>query len=273
MTSATQFERQGYLLYKEPLVSAEVITGAVAGMDQIRHGVSDTGRPPCASPWKPGDDTNKLCKIENPQFASKGIRRLLQQPAIGETIARATGAEMVQVWWVQLLYKPSTSSDTPVTTGVGWHLDWTYWQGHWVDGSELMTAWFALSDVEDDCGPMRFVDGSNHWSGLEGGDFFAQELNHEGFTVPPGEQWHETPAILPLGGMSLHHKLTLHGSGPNTSGRPRRSLAIHVRTEKSRPRGNVEGTIVADDLSGYIDDLELCPIIYGERVASAFERD
>jgi hypothetical protein len=58
---------------------------------------------------------------------------------------------------------------------------------------------------------MRFVDGSNHWPNLEGGDFFAQHLSHEGFTIPPGKQWHETPAILPAGGMSLHHKLTLHG--------------------------------------------------------------
>ena len=35
--------------------------------------------------------------------------------------------------------------------------------------------------------------------------------------------------------LSLHHCLTFHGSTANSSGRLRRSFAIHLRTQNSRP--------------------------------------
>ncbi|MEZ4659834.1 MAG: hypothetical protein R2911_19945 [Caldilineaceae bacterium] len=60
-------------------------------MDAIRHGVYDTGLPPRPSPWKPGDDPNLLCKIECPQFASHGVRTLINYPALGAWAAEVTG--------------------------------------------------------------------------------------------------------------------------------------------------------------------------------------
>ena len=39
--------------------------------------------------------------------------------AIGEEIARATGAEWVQVWWTQLLGKPP--SNGRMGTNIGYH--------------------------------------------------------------------------------------------------------------------------------------------------------
>ena len=49
-----------------------------------------------------------------------------------------------------------------------------------------------------------------------------------------GRAWEEVPAIPPPGGVSLHHKFTFHGSDANVSNEPRRSLAVHLRTERSR---------------------------------------
>src|SRR4051794_18304396 len=64
------YEANGFTLSQEPIIPAELVARAVTGMDAIRAGDYDTGRAPQPSSWKPGDDPNRLCKIEQPQFAS-----------------------------------------------------------------------------------------------------------------------------------------------------------------------------------------------------------
>jgi hypothetical protein len=254
-----QYERDGYYLAADPVFPADLVARAVIGMDEVRAGRYDTGRPPQPSAWKPGDDPSRLCKIEQPQFANRALRELLSWPALGELAASLTGAPRVQAWWVQLLVKPSTSADAAAATNVGWHQDRYYWS-IWEEGSELFTAWIALSDVREECGAMRFVRGSHRWGLLPSNDFFAQDIAGQKRTipVPEGEEWRETAAVLPAGGVSIHDDYTLHASGPNTSGSPRRSLAVHLRTERSRP---VDGARTG--LAEFIDDPELCPVIYG----------
>jgi hypothetical protein len=252
-----QYERDGFYILPHSIFPPDLVSRAVEGMDAIRRGEYDTGLPPCPSPWKPGDDPGHLCKIEQPQFASLALRELLRYPALGEVAAALTGAEWVQVWWVQLLYKPSEEEGAK-RTNIGWHQDRYYWH-IWEEGSELFTAWIALSNVEADCGPMLFARGSHRWGLRSEGDFYEQDLarQRKALRPPEGEQWEEVAALLPAGGVSFHHNLTFHGSGPNTSGRPRRSLAVHLRTEKSRPVGGKR-----EGLAQFIDDLELCPMIY-----------
>ena len=252
-----RFETDGYAILDTPLIPAEFIRRAGDGMDAIRRGEYDTGRPPQPSPWNPGDDPNLLCKIEMPQMASRAIRDLVSHPAIGQAAAEATGARMVQVWWVQLLYKPSAQPGAPMKTKVGWHQDRAYW-GVWTPDSQLLTAWVALSDVTPSSGPMVFVRGSHRWGLLSGGDFFSQDDDLKSrIHIPAGERWEETPAVLPPGGFSLHSDLTLHGSGPNTAGYPRRGFAIHLRTDRSRPVDDKRAGLTA-----FIDDTQVCPIIY-----------
>lgn len=259
------FEKNGFHVFSEPVIDSERVRKASEGMDMLRAGVYDTGKPPRKSAWNPGDDPNHLCKIEQPQMANEAIGMLIRAPEIGEWAARVTNAEMIQVAGVQLLYKPPTSSDKTAPTKVGWHRDWRYFGLHWEDGSQLLTAWVALSDVEETSGPMKFVVGSHRWGEIGGGDFFGQDISRNDFILPPNQVWQETPALMDAGGMSLHDQQVLHGSSQNVSNAPRRSLAIHVRTERSRPiDGRREG------LTDHIDDLNIAPIIYGEKSAAAF---
>ena len=176
-------------------------------------------------------------------------------PLLGELAGAITGAKRVQVWWVQGLVKPGTP-DADAAAKVGWHQDRAYW-GDWDEGSELFTAWLALSDVTEDAGPMVFVNGSHKWGLLEGGDFFAQdqEALRRAIHIPEGESWHETPDLLPPGGVSFHHRLVIHGSHQNTSAHPRRSLAIHMCTEKSSLRPDSWA-------AKYLDRPEICPIVF-----------
>ena len=165
---------------------------------------------------------------------------------------------MVQVWWVQLLYKPPTLRPDGKNV-IGWHQDKQYW-GVWEEDSEVFTAWVAVSDVTARSGPMKFVTGSNHWGLQDTGEFYSQDnaALQSSYPIPPGQKWEEKAVLLPPGGLSLHHWLTIHGSEVNTSQTARKSFAIHLRTEKSRPdKDRHEG------LTRFLDDPDINPIIYG----------
>jgi len=253
------YEEMGFYVHDAPLFPEDLVRRAVAGMDAIREGRYETGISPEESYWNPGDAQDKLCKIEMPQFANRAILELVSFPGLGRLAAEITGARMVQAWWVQLLYKPPAAHAAVQGTNVGWHQDRQYWDV-WTPESELFTAWVALSDVTAGAGPMVFVPRSHRWGVRNEGDFFSQDLlaQRGGMRLPEEARWMEVPAILPPGGVSFHDQLTFHASGPNLSGAPRRSIAIHLRTGQSRP--------VLDKLSGlarYIDDPGKCPILYG----------
>lgn len=257
-----QYSEDGFYLHPVPVIPADVVNAAIHGMDEVREGRYDTGTPPQPSRWNPGDDPNlKMGKVEMPQIANQSIMDLMMVPALGELVAEVTGAKAVQIWWVQLLYKPTALPNSKNSPGIGWHQDRNYWQV-WEDDSELFTAWVALSDVTADSGPMNFVRGSHRWGYIDGQSDFQQEADQAALQAQiretTGQAWEEVTAILPPGGVSIHHNLTYHGSGSNTSGYPRRSFAIHMRTEKSNPRNGLR-----QGLSQFIDNLDYCPVIYG----------
>lgn len=257
-TPKLRYETDGFYIHAEAVIPADLVQRAIAGMDAVRAGEYETGVPPQPSYWSPGDDPRKLGKIEMPQVANRALMELVSYPALGELAAAITGAEWVQVWWVQLLYKPPADPTAPAGTGIGWHQDWHYWQ-IWEEGSELFTAWVALTEVTPEAGPMRFARGSHRWGYLGSSDFYGQDLDalREAIPVPAGAAWEEVPALLPLGGVSFHHNLTYHGSGPNRSAAARRSFALHMRTQNSRPVGGVR-----KGLTQFIDDPAYCPIVY-----------
>lgn len=257
------YQADGFYICPDQLIPLQIVTRAAAGMDAVRAGQYDTGVPPRPSRWNPGDDPNALCKIEKQQIANRAIMELVSHPSLGEKAADLTGASAVQVWWVQLLYKPPSAPGQQPRTNIGWHQDYSYW-GAWEEDSELFTAWVALSDVSPQAGPMNFVVGSHRWGLSTESDFASQEYAalRETIRNAHGQDWQEEPAILPPGGASFHHKLTFHGSGPNLSSQPRRSFVVHMRTENSRPQGNAR-----QGLTAFIDDPTYCPIVYGDACA------
>ena len=251
-----QYEADGFLICQDPIVPTEIVQNASQGMDTLRSGQYETGIAPEPSYWEPGDDADKFCKIEMPQIANYAIMDLITYPSIGEAVAQITGAKMVQVWWVQLLGKPPATNRGQ--TNVGWHQDQYYWR-IWEEASQLLTVWVAISNVTEQDGPMRLVKGSHRWGLLEQNDFYGQDHDRQmaETKLPENEIWEEEIALLPAGGASFHHCLAYHASGPNRSSTMRRSLAIHARTEKSRPVNDQR-----TGLSRFIDNHDYCPIIY-----------
>ena len=247
-----QYERDGYCVAAEQIAPDAILQGALEGMVAVRDGVFDMGMPPTEHP---GYDPGVLCKINNPHRSDKGLYGLVTCPEVGQQVAEATGARRVQVWASQLLIKPAGSQ---AAGHVGWHQDRQYWQ-MWQEAEGLFTAWIALGDVAEASGPMRFVRGSHHWGFLDQGNFFDkdQEKQREGIEVPAGEAWEEVSALMPTGGLSVHHCLTYHGSGPNVSAVPRWSIAVHLRDERAVPVPGDESYYTA-----HLDDSQICPVMY-----------
>lgn len=250
----TSFDRDGFGFLQD-VIPPGLLARANLGMDEVVAGRYETGRAPIGRDYGPSDDPARLVKVDEAHYCDRRVLELVSSPALGEAAAALTGASMVQVWAVQLLFKPPGGV---AAQSVGWHQDDTYWK-HWWDG-EVFTGWVALSDVYADSGPMQFVRGSHRWGFIEGGNFFDFNIEEQkaGYKIPEGEIWEEVPAILPAGGVSFHHRLTIHGSGPNVSDRPRRSIAVHMRTERSKPLEHCP-----PHMTEGLDDPEKAPVIYG----------
>jgi ectoine hydroxylase-related dioxygenase (phytanoyl-CoA dioxygenase family) len=252
------YAADGFYRVPEPVLSPELTADARAGIDEVRAGRYDTNRAPYPSPWQPGDDPDVLCKVELAHLANRALHEVAAHPSIGAWAAAITGAERVQVWWVQMLYKPPTSGRSAATS-VGWHQDYQYWQHDWASSDGLLTAWIALSDVTAASGPVRFVPGSHHWGFRGEGDFFEQDSDAQrsALTLPDGETWNEVPAVLPPGGVSFHDCLTYHGSGANESDVPRCSLVLHLRTDQAQLCDGRPGPLTQN-----LDDPTVCPVLY-----------
>ncbi len=247
-----RYDEAGFCL-TPPLLDAGQLPDAVATMDRVIAGDYATGKRPLSRSVDPTTDPPHIVKIDQPQISDPSISELFRASGIGAFAAALLNAEMIQVWAVQLLLKPSAVE----ISNVGWHQDDDYWN-EWWDG-EVFTCWLALSDVGPDAGPLRFVPGSHRWGFLAGGNFFVQDLDsRSGFALPDGAVWSEEPVIVAAGEASFHHRRTIHGSGPNTSGHPRRSYAIHLRTERSTCLPTAPPEFI-----DFLTDPEISPVIFG----------
>ncbi len=249
------YEQQGFC-FSPIIYDEQSIAGAIKHQDLVISGRYETGVAP-RSPFDSAEATRgKIVKIDSSHRADLTIREFVSNPNLGRWAAAITGAQAVQIWAVQLLVKPGLGANE---SKVGWHQDRNYW-GPWEEDSELFTAWVPLTDVEEDCGPMVYIRGSHKWGFLNQGNFF--DTTHGSFQntiqIPDGSDFAAIPVLLNAGQVAFHHKLTFHGSHPNTSGRPRRSFAIHMRTERSWPKKGEESVYTAD-----LTDHDMNPVIYG----------
>ena len=249
----TAFEADGFVVQERPLVDGALLARADAAFDRVL--AQDPGTDPVGVSRHPVAGPTGLVKIDQGHLLDPDLYALVTDPAIGRFAAELTGAEMIQLWAVQLLHKPSGSVGG--TGNVGWHQDQQYWKPWWE--GEVFTVWLAVSDVELERGPLLFVRGSHRW-GLDGaGDFFDGDLDQLRSRLAQEDRtWDEVPGVLPAGGASAHHKLTLHGSGPNTGPTPRRSFALHLRTERSQPLPTSESPYTGD----WLRDPHMSPVLF-----------
>lgn len=81
-------------------------------------------------------------------------------------------------------------------------------------------------------GPEAELDGDRGDRQVGGGE---HDLGRrERALAAAGRRLTKVPATLRRGQVSFHHCRTIHGSGPNRSGQPRRSLAVHLQPDDNR---------------------------------------
>jgi ectoine hydroxylase-related dioxygenase (phytanoyl-CoA dioxygenase family) len=238
------------------IVELDLLDEANAAAEGVAAGHSDTGLAPKLRERERGDGPQRLVKIAEPHNSSHVLRRLVMYPEIWELVAAVTSASALQVWAVDLFIKRPT--DAASTGNIGWHQDGPfapYWRG------EIFTVWIALTTVTTDASPLRYVSGSHRLGPLGRSDLFQTDLDaaRGSLQLPDGFHWSEVVTQVAAGGFALHHRDTLHASGPNRSAKPRRSLAIRVRTDRS-----VLGCDVTAARVAHLHDEVLAPVVYGD---------
>lgn len=135
----------------------------------------------------------------------------------------------IMVWSAEFFIKEPHTVHT-----VGMHQDLTYWgMGETPD---QVTAWLALSPATVDSGCMDFVRGSHKNPILPHNDTYSDtNLLSRGQEIAVDVSDEDKTHIeLAPGQISLHHGLTIHGSGPNRSDDRRIGLAIRYLNPNAR---------------------------------------
>jgi ectoine hydroxylase-related dioxygenase (phytanoyl-CoA dioxygenase family) len=217
------------------LFDADDVARFLVATQRVVDGTYTADRPPTLSlPPSPKDDD--LRKIDNAWWADPDLAALANDPRLGEIAALLLDADCVRLWQDQLLFKPPGG---PTTTTIGWHQDWASWDTV-ASHDAFVTAWVAFDDVDDENGAMQMIPASHTRGLVEGAsNFFATDRDAQLPIIGADESAGPESVVLRAGQVSFHHPLTFHGSGPNTSNRLRRSLAVHfvdgAVTAVSRP--------------------------------------
>ena len=221
--------------------------------------------------FRPKGNYNGLRKNDYSSMFSRGLRELVTHPLIGAVATRLNGSPETRLWHDQLLYKPTQDPNRPAN--VGWHTDRGYWKT--CSSASMLTAWVPFTDCDAAMGTITMIDGSHRWpDNTNSLNFFSSDL--EGLEKKfdsGGADVVKIPMNLKRGQVSFHHCLTIHGSGPNHSDAPRRSIAIHLQDETNhwikayRANGEVahhDNDDLCRKLDGIPDyrDPNFCPVLY-----------
>jgi ectoine hydroxylase-related dioxygenase (phytanoyl-CoA dioxygenase family) len=215
--------------------------------------------------WRP-EDGDVLRINDYVSLQSEGLSTLVRHPMIGAIAARLSGSRTIRLWHDQMIFKPSDSEGSK--TGIGWHTDRAYWQT--CSSDKMLTAWIPFHDCSEEMGTLTVIDGSHNWPGqssqkefhVRGPKGISERSMGEGRPIVM------VPLNLSKGQISFHHCFTVHGSGPNRSTLPRRSISVHLQDGDNCYRvGKERNSEVAwhriDGVPDYADP-DFCPVLWVE---------
>lgn len=155
------------------------------------------------------------------------FREVCFNPTLALWSSQLVGARQVRLLEDGAIYKEPGGKGGALR----WHQDYAYWP---IATPSAVTAWIALDRVTLENGAMRMARGS-HLTGERLPGAFGTGESYLEDRRPPTVKPIEDPEVLGMeldtveleaGEVSLHHPLTWHASGPNTTDRPRRAFVI-----------------------------------------------
>lgn len=172
--------------------------------------------------------------------------RLARDPGVLDVIEGILGPDILIYSTEFFIKEPNTRQI------VSMHQDLTYWGLGAIDG--LVTAWIALSPATPASGCMSFVAASHKNAILEHKDSFdPNNLLSRGQEVKVDvADSDKTPIEIHPGQMSLHHGLTIHGSGPNTTDDRRIACVVrYIRPDMAQQVGRKDFAMQARGTDTY----------------------
>ena len=220
-----QIERywQDGFLSPIPVLDAGAVAKARAALEEIESDFLDAGLPLPLNTYK----------RVNAHVVMPFVAEIACHPAILDVVEGVLGPDIL-VYAAEFFVKEPRTSHV-----VTMHQDLTYWGLGAIDG--MVTAWLALSPATRASGCMDFVAGSHKNPILPHEDTFDDNnLLSRGQEVKVDiDEADKTPIVLEPGQMSLHHGLTIHGSGPNTSDNRRIGCVIrYIRPDMEQRVGS-----------------------------------
>ena len=210
MNLGADFERDGFV----------VVRGVVPAGELVAMRALHAALIPDHAPAPAG-----LLEITGAAQANPGLAAIARDRRFGALAARALGAPIVQHLQDSLLYKPARQGAV-----VEWHQDHTY-VGFLVP-ARIVALRIALAPETEASGCMRVVPGSHSWGPIDAvralSDTSVASLL-PALSPMQRDALSRTQAIeLAPGDVSIHHCLTLHGSGPNLSDIARRTIILRM---------------------------------------------
>ena len=152
-----------------------------------------------------------------------GLHDVLWNPRFLVAASQLLGNVPVRFWHDQIFWKPPKQGGV-----VAWHQDYSYWTR--TKPVRHLTCWCGLDESTKENGCLQYIPGSHQW-GLLPKPVIAGELQGiKNFLTEEQKKQFENPqyAEVKAGEAIFHHSLTLHGSGANTSAKPRRAFVINA---------------------------------------------
>ncbi len=243
-----QYWDEGFL-FPIRVFSDEKAAAARRSLEDIERDWLDAGLPRPLNTYK----------RVNAQVVMPFVVDIARDPAILDVVEGILGPDI-------LIYAAEFFVKEPRTKAiVSMHQDLTYWGLGAIDG--MVTAWLALSPATPKSGCMDFVRGSHKNPILPHEDTFDENnlLSRGQEVAVEVAEDDKTRIILAPGEMSLHHGLTIHGSGPNRADDRRIGCVIrYIRPDMEQQVGAKDYVMTArgEDRFGHFT--------HSEAPASAF---
>jgi ectoine hydroxylase-related dioxygenase (phytanoyl-CoA dioxygenase family) len=226
------FDRDGFLVVEEGLVSERALELLQERYVRLFDGEYETGIKPDEVNWVPGRDpedrTRQLC---NAWRSDSVVAAQVLSERTGRLAAQLAGYSGVRMLQDNVLWKP------PGTKAIGFHQDSSY--ADYLVPPEMITCWISLHETTADAGPIEYVRGSHRWprTAPERSQFHAPDdwLAPARAAAPEGEELELVPVVVKPGGGSFHHGLCWHGSAPNQNAAvARMALVSHMLPREAR---------------------------------------
>lgn len=230
------YAEHGWYLTKKLFTDTEV-DELVAASERYYAGERSRllpARPPRLAYWTPeqGDVQRHNDYVH---YESDPLAKLLLKPVVGAVAARLARAEEIRVFQSTLIYKPPIAGER--SNIVPWHFDKHYWASS--SSENMLTAFIPFHDCDEEMGTITMVDGSHRWKEIGTDDsttrhFAERDRSQLEQMLSENAAYNDVevrkvPMVIPKGHMSFHHCRTYHGSGANTSSRPRRAVSLHLQ--------------------------------------------